>query len=57
MENIRPTENYTKKSPRKVIETINYNGRYVDVSTIRNKVISASIGLIVLVSIGIIIFL
>ncbi len=51
MENIRPSDNdYIKNSSKKVIETVNYNGKYVDVTTIRNRIISMSIGIIALVS-------
>lgn len=56
MENKRPSDNdYIKNSSGKIIDAINCNGRYVDVATIRNRIISASIGLIALVSIGILI--
>jgi hypothetical protein len=41
---------------RKVIETISYNGRYVDVATFRNKLISAGIALLTIVSAAVIIF-
>ncbi len=45
-----------KNSDKKIIETINYKGRYVDVTTVRNKLISASIAFLALVSVGIILF-
>ena len=56
MENIRPSDNdYLKNSSKKIIDTVNYNGRYVDVSTIRNKIISGSLAVLALISIGILI--
>ena len=56
MENMRPSDNdYLKNSSKKIIDTVNYNGRYVDVSTIRNKIISGSLAVLALISIGILI--
>ena len=40
----------TIKKNNKVIETVNYNGKYIDVNTVRNKVIS--IGGIALVALA-----
>jgi hypothetical protein len=58
MDNIRPShKDYIRNSSKKVIDTVNCNGRYVNVTTIRNKIISASIALIALISFGIIVLL
>lgn len=58
MENIRPSDNNNiKNTSKKVIETVNCNGHYVDVTTIRNKIISASLGIIALISVGVLILL
>ncbi|MCR5557086.1 MAG: hypothetical protein K6F75_05950 [Butyrivibrio sp.] len=48
-------ENSNSKKNDKIIETVNYNGKYVDVSTIRTRIISAAIALVALVSVGVII--
>lgn len=58
MENIRPSDNdYIRNSSKKVVETVNCNGRYVDASTIRNKLISTSIAVVAVISVGILILL
>ena len=40
----------TIKKNNKVIETVNYNGKYIDVNTVRNKAISIGIALVALVA-------
>ena len=40
---------------KKIIETVNYNGKYVDVETVKTRVISAAIALAALASVGAII--
>lgn len=48
----------TFKKNNKIIETVNYNGKYIDVNTMRNKVISIAIALVALAaSFGAIFFL
>jgi hypothetical protein len=38
------------KKNSKIIETVNYNGKYIDASTVRNKAISVAIALVALVA-------
>ena len=38
-------ENSNIKKNNKIIETVNYNGKYIDASTMRAKIISAAIAL------------
>ena len=49
-------ENTFKKNT-KVIDTVNYNGKYIDVCTFRNKLISAVLALVALASFGLILWL
>ena len=48
-------ENSNVRKNNKIIETVNYNGKYIDVSTMRTKIISAAIALAALASVGAII--
>ena len=48
-ESVNSMDNTIKKN-NKVIETVNYNGKYIDVNTVRNKAISIGIALVALVA-------
>ena len=48
-ESVNSMDNTIKKN-NKVIETVNYNGKYIDVNTVRNKAISIGIALVAMVA-------
>lgn len=50
MENKTPRQNDIFKRNIKTVDAVSYNGRYVEASTLRNKIISFSIALAALAS-------
>ncbi|MBQ3797300.1 MAG: hypothetical protein II842_13690 [Butyrivibrio sp.] len=50
-------DNNTFKKNTKIIDTVSYNGKYIDVCTFRNRIISAAIALAALASFGLILWL
>ncbi len=51
----RPLDQFKKNT--KIVDAVSYNGRYVEASTLRNKIISISIAFAALASVALYIWL